>query len=235
MSQKEIEARFNVAVPELKAIIERRRNSWHVTSIMEWADVSSILLTRLYQKFHLYDPEQPLDRWANTVISNAINNLLRNNVFRTARPCISATPYGANCSYNLGGDLCGWTPSGKQCSQCSFFKAWEQKKQFKHAISVPLSIENHIDESHSLQNDFVDIDKAKEVIDEKIIVKLDREEAKIYRFLYIKGMSMEEVGKKLGYKKQKNSDIPGYLILRSAISKFKILAKEIIDEEGLVH
>ena len=230
----DLEKRFNKAVPQLQAIINKRRNSWQATSIMEWDDVSSILLTRIYQKFNLYDQTQPLDRWANTLISNAINNLLRDKIWKIARPCIAATSYGNPCAFCLPNDKCSWTKSGLQDDSCRYFKNWLKKKQVKHAIASPVSIENHLNESHGTYSDFIDIEGAKKVIDEKIISKLNREEVKIYKLVYIRHLELEEAGEKMGYKKQKNSPIPGYLVMKAALVKIRELARVIIEEEGLV-
>jgi len=229
----DIEKLFSSVVVDLQALIDKRKGSWKLTSIMEFDDVRSILLAHLWNNFSRYDRTKPLDRWANTVISNALKNLLRQNCYKNARPCIAATSYGNPCAYARGCDGCAWTKSGKQDSSCGFYKAWLDKKQAKFAVATPLSIENHIDESHSIQSDFVDIEGAKKVIDDKIIGKLNEEEAKVYHLLYIEHMDLKEVGKKMRYKKQKNSDVPGYLVLRTIQLRIKELARVIIEEQNL--
>lgn len=232
------EVLFKKHYEEIKQLVERRKSTWRLTTIA-WEDVSATLIERIWTKFHLYDPEQPLDRWVNTVITRGIRNLLRDNLYRVAKPCNAANAYGAPCAYNLGCGRCAWTEkngsgSGLQDSSCQFYANWEKKKQTKFAISTPLSIENHIDESHSIQSDFLDIDGAKAIIDKKIIPRLSEEEGKIYRMLFIENMDAQEVGKIMGYKKQTNSKVQGYLQIRAAVIKIKRIAKDIISEEDLI-
>lgn len=230
------ETRFNQLYPEIKRLVERRQSTWRLTTLA-WEDVSAIIIERIWAQFHLYDPEQPLDRWVNTVATNAIKNLLRQNLYKTAKPCDSANPYGARCSYNLGCGRCRWTEthgsgSGLQDASCQFYAKWLAKKQTKFAISTPLSIENHIDESHSIQSDFVDIDAKKKMIDEKIMQHLNREEAAIYKLLFIEHQDEEQVGLLMGYKKQANSNVRGYSQIRAIKIKIKEIARQIIIEEG---
>jgi RNA polymerase sigma factor (sigma-70 family) len=221
--------------------VERRRSKWRATSVLEFDDVKNILLARIYQQLHRYDEKRPLDRWTNTVISNGVRNLLRDNVYRDARPCISGkapgfgggSSYGQNCAYNLGDGQCGLTKSGLQDCSCKFFAEWHRKKQIKFAITAPLSIENHIDESHSHHLDFMDIDAKKKLIDVKIIPRLSKEEAKIYTLLFIQNMEEKEVGEKMGYIKHSNNPIPGYLQIRAAKIKIKQVARQILSEDGI--
>jgi len=232
------EALFKTNYKEIERLVERRKTTWRLTTIA-WEDVSATIIERIWANFDSYDSSKPLDRWVNKLITNTIHNLLRDNLYRVAKPCNAANAYGAPCSYNLGCGRCAWTEkngsgSGMQDASCQFYAKWEKKKQAKFAISTPLSIENHIDESHNIQSDFLDIDKAKVVIDEKIMEHLSKDEAKIYRLLFIEHKNPEEVGKIMGYKKQSNSDVHGYLQIRAATIKFKQIAKEIISEEGLI-
>lgn len=232
---------FSAHYDEFCVWIERRRAKWRAVSILEFEDVKSMLLTRIYTQLHRYDEKRPLDRWVNTLISHAIRNLLRDFVFKNLRPCVSGkapgystgSSYGQGCAYALGDGGCSWTKSGRQDCSCKFYAAWEKKKQPKFAISTPLSIENHIDESHSIQSDFMDIEAAKKLIDVKIMHRLSNEEAKIYKLLFIQHLDEETVGEKMGYKKQPNNPVPGYLRIRSAKLKIKEVAKQIISEEGI--
>ncbi len=224
---------FTTHYDEFKLLVNKRRAKWRATSIMEWADVESILLTRIYQQLHHYDESKPLDRWVNTLISNAIMSLLRDNIFKTARPCIAANSYGAQCTFNLGGDKCSWTKSGRQCGECKFFAAWEKKKQGKFAISTPLSIENHVDENYSRQDNFFDIEEGKKIVDENIKRRLTKEEYRIYVLLCIKYLDIDEAAKKMGFVKINDNDMRGYMIVRNASIKIKETIRAIISEKGL--
>lgn len=236
VEDKELEKRFNEAVPELQVLIEKRRHMWRATSVKEWEDVSSELLERIYRQFHRYDPNQPLDRWVNTVITNAIKNMIRDLIVKTSKPCVSATPYGANCSYNLGCGKCSWTKSGLQDSSCKFFAAWERKKKAKFSISTPLSIENHINESHSMPDELLSEERfetAKEIIDNNIQRRLTKEEYRIYILLYVKHLTLEEAAKKMGFKKTDDNDMKAYLRVRTASLKIKEVAGQLLSENGV--
>jgi len=234
----EQERRFNAAVPELRVLIAKRKSSWQLTSVMEWEDVMSILLERLYRQWTRYDPNRPLDKWANTVITHAIQNLLRKHLYKTARPCISGTSYGANCVYNTGGDGCSWTKthprgsgSGVQDCSCPLYKKWFLKKQFRHAVHNPAFIEDHVNEAYSVPGDIQDFEGAKKTIDDNIKRRLTKEEYRIYVYLYVKHLSRKEAAQKLGFKKD---DMKGYLKIRTAALKIEEVAKQIVDEFDLI-
>jgi len=224
---------FTEKYQEIEEIVNRRRGSWTLTSILEWQDVFSILITRVWKNFGAYDSSRPLDRWVNTVVSNELKNLGRQHLYKHARPCVNAMGYGESCAFNRGGNVCSKTPSRTQCAECPAYKAWQEKKESKFNVSTPLSLENHTDESKNRFCDSIDIPRAKEIIDAKIIAKLDKKEGRLYKYLFIKHYSPEKAGKKMGFKLQKNSKIPGYLIIRKFQIKVVDLAKQIIEAEGL--
>ena len=226
------DAVFKAFYAEIQILVAKRRSSWFL-STEPWEDVASKLTTRVWMKIHLYDQTKPFDRWCNTLLTHAIRNILRDNLYKHAKPCISAGPSGGSCVYNGGDDLCKWTKRGIQCSQCPIFAAWPKKKESKHNITATLSLENHTDEVHSRAHDSPDIDSAKKVIDEKIMDALSKEEAAIYRMLFILHWSMERVGKKLKYKKQGGSNVPGYQRLVKLKARFKEMAREVIEAENL--
>ncbi len=245
----DLEQRFKEASTELQQLINKRRSSWKLTSVMDFDDVSSIILAHIWNNFAQYDEAQPLDRWANTIITSQLKNLLRNHLYKDSRPCVAANSYGSPCTFNTGGNGCSWTKtkgsgSGVQDCSCQFYAKWEKKKRDRQAIASPISLDdtgtdgNPITSLHERlsgsPSEFLDYEGAKEVIDKKILPLLDKEEAKIYRLLIIEKLDMKVVGKRMGYKKQKNSKIPGYLILREAKMRFVKLAKTIIDKENLV-
>lgn len=246
----ELEQRFKEASIELQALIDRRRNSWKLTSVMAFEDVSQEILAYMWKSFGQYDPSQPLDRWANTVITTQFKNLLRNHLYRDAKPCVAASSYGSPCVYNTGGSGCRWTKenpkgsgSGIQDCSCWAYAKWLKKKRDKQAIMSPTSLDDTGTDSNPMtslherlpsnSNELLDYETPKKVIDKEIMQHLNKEEAKIYRLLIVQGLEEEIVGKKMGYKKQKNSKIPGYLILREAKIRFVKLAKQIIDEKDL--
>lgn len=246
----DLEKRFKEASVEIQELINKRRNSWKLTSVMDFSDVSQEILAYIWKSFPQYDPSQPLDRWANTVITTQLKNLLRNHLYRDSKPCVAASSYGSPCVYNTGGTGCRWTKenpkgsgSGIQDYSCWAYAKWLSKKRDKQAIMSPTSLDDTGTDSNPMtslhdrlpanSNEFLDYEGPKKVIDEKIMPHLNKEEAKIYRLLIIEGLDEVVVGRRMGYKKQKNSKIPGYLQIREAKMLFVKLAKRIIDEEDL--
>lgn len=218
---------FEERLPVITKEIAKRKARYVLTTL-PWEDVVQILLIRLFTKYHLYDPKKSeFTHWCNTVITNAIKNVLRNNLTKWSRPCI------LGCTYNLGEEFCGYTKSGKQCEECPLYAEWKRKKYNHFAIQQAFTLEAHIQEVDNIQNDFLDIEDRKKIIDKKIQAKLNAHEYKIYEMLYIKNMTEKEVGTLLNYKVLENSDIPGYQIISKAKKKFVAAAKQVIEEENL--
>lgn len=222
---------FNEFLPRIRIIVNKRRGSWTL-STLAWEDVESILITRIYQKLPLYNKSQPFDNWANRLISRALSNLLRDNIFKHSRPCIAANPSGGACAFNEGGDRCGFTSNGKQCSLCPLYEKWQRKKESAHNINASLPLDHHDMEVQNIQEDFIDIERAKKIIDTKILSQLDVHDAEIYKLLFIQHLSMEEVSKKMGYRVQNNSKVGQ--VLRKLVTRFKLMAKEAIDSEDII-
>lgn len=222
----DLDTRFKALYPEIKVIVMRRRASWTL-SIMAWEDVESILITRIYRQLHLYDPAKPFENWANRLISNQISNILRNNLYKHARPCVAANPAGGDCACNLGGDRCSFTPSGKQCEECPLFARWRRKKESALNISMSLPLDTHIQEVQNAQSDFLDIEGIKPQIDTYVMRHLNKHDAKVYRLLYIDNKSVEEVAKRMKYKTPKSGRTSQ--VIRKLVARFKDLARDAIE------
>mgnify|MGYP001560078143 CR=1 FL=1 len=90
---------FEQCVPEIKRIVWSRKGGWTHVSLMEWQDVASLSVTRIWKQWHLYDPKRPLENWANTVISNVFKNLKRDLRGRYDRPCVGGgKANGSSCA-----------------------------------------------------------------------------------------------------------------------------------------
>lgn len=224
------EEQFKQLYPEIKLIVARRRPSWTL-STLPWEDVESILITRIYQQLPLYDTTKPLQNWANRLISNQISNLLRNNCYKHARPCITANPAGGECSFNIGGDRCGFTKSGKQCAECPLYAKWQRKKESAYNLNASLPLDTHTQQLQSPTGQFFDIEAFKPQIDEYIMQKVNKHDAQIYEMLFVKNMTVEEVAKRMKYKTPKSGRVNQ--VLRKLIARFKELAREGIRHHGL--
>lgn len=236
MINTEIEKKlpFEDRIDFVRVQIAKRRNKWTL-STLDWDDVEQIILTRAWKKYHTFDPNKgKFEHWLNRLISYAIKNLLRDNLYKYARPCISSGPSGGACVKNTGGNGCSWTLSQTQCAECPLFARWQKKKQGQFYIKEALSIESHVQEMSNMIHEHIDIESAKQVIDREMPNKLNEFEWKVYKMLHIDNMEEEDVGKKLKYKKSQNSKTPGYQMIRTLKKKFVLVSREIISEFGLV-
>lgn len=211
--------------------IEKRRKKWTLVST-SFDDISQIILSRVYLKYHLYDHKRTegFSHWVNRLISRVINNELRNRHFAHSRPCIQGR---GGCVFNTGNDTCSQTPSGIQCGQCLAYKLWENKKKSHNAIEQTLPLENHIREVDSRPSEGnVDFEDAKLVIEREMKTKLNRHEWKLYKLLYIQNKDEREVGKIMKYKPSKRM-YPGYLTILKFKKKVVCIAREIVRDEDL--
>ncbi len=232
---------FEESYEEVKKIVNRRRGSWTYLSIIEWQEVESLLIIRVWEKWHLYDPEKApkLEHWINTLVTNAIKNLKRDQVLRTSRPCIGGgASNGVPCVFNMGGDSCRYTKSRTQCAECPTYARWQKEKEAQHNLRSKVALENHAQEVSNIQSDFTDINAIKEQIDELMLKELNRWEKKVYKLLFIKNMTPAEVSEKLieGSKTRKRplgpTEQTSYQHVLILQREFKEMMKSILVREG---
>lgn len=217
---------FEDRIDEIKKAINKRKANWRVTAL-DFEDVEQIVITRIFVQYHTFDPKKgEFSHWLSRVISNSIRNILRDNLMKWSRPCISG------CAFNTGGESCSKTPSGRQCEECIIFKNWKQRKESHFNVKQTLPLENHLLEVNEKPSNFVDIDASKQIIDVKLKDKLNEHEYEIYRLLYIENKNEEQVGKLLGYKAGKSMS-PGYQVLHKIKRKIILMSKQIIEDEDL--
>ena len=177
----------------IQKAIERKRNSWTLTSInwMDFDDVKSIILIHIHKKWHLYDQNKKLLPWLSSVISHQMTNLIRNVFSNYSRPCLKCAAYNGdeNCKIY---DKC--------TNVCPLLAYWEKSKKFCYDIKLPLSSEHHQNEVSELPHSNFDLESTAENLHVKMKTLLNQNEWKIYKFLFIDGLSEEETAEKLGYK-----------------------------------
>ncbi len=191
---------FEESYPEINKIVQSRKSAWTYTSVSEWADLSQILLMRVFEKWSQFDPAKgPLENWVNRLVTNAILNAKRDiGGSRWMRPCCGGgKSNGKSCIYNTGGDSCTYTKSGKQCAECPLFAEWAKTRQHQFNIKSTVALENHAQEVSNLQGDFSDIEGVKEMLDKKMKGELTAWEYHVYRCIYVKHMTPAETGKEL--------------------------------------
>lgn len=201
--------------------IKKRRTRWTLISI-DFDDIIQMVMLRIIKKYHKYSKEKSeFSHWSNRVISNCIRNILRDNYTKYSRPCI------LGCCHSLGGTSCAWTQSGTQCAECPLYRKWQQNKQDNFNVNQALSLENHIQEVHSIQVDSVPIDESKKIIDVQMKNKLNNFEYDIYKSIFIDEKDEKEVVAAL---KAKGCEVQ----IRKLKEKFVNVAREIILQEDLV-
>lgn len=183
--------------------IKKRKGKWHLTAVqwLDYDDISQILRVHIYKKFHLWDQSRSIEPWLNVIISNQISNLLRNNYGNYSRPCLQ-------CSANEGADLC--SIYGTQCNACPLFHKWSKTKKRAYDSKLPLPLENHLQEVHDKPNVNVNIQRGIENLDKYMKKTLKPIEYKVFKYLYIKGGSEENLAKVLKFKTTEKGRAAGY-------------------------
>lgn len=230
-------ATFDDKYAELVNWINRRRPKWTLSRV-PFEDARQIILIYFARHWD-YDPAKgEFSHWANSVITSQIKNIWRDHLTKWSRPCI------LGCTDRIGEEACRVTPSGKQCSECPLYAEWARKKGQQFNINQTLSIDAPTNgaQAYNVQSDFVDVEARKRQIDEFMKVrvtkgKLTKSDHKIYRLLYVKGLSERETAKQMGFSKslkgKKERMFNGYGAILASKHRLKEAVKEIIEEEGL--
>lgn len=195
--------KFEDCLNQISIEINKRRSKWNLTALawMDFDDVAQIIRAHIYAKWHLYNQARPLGPWLNAVISSQIKNIVRNEYGNYSRPCL-------RCDAAEGEDLCRIYT--KQCVNCPLFAAWEKTKKRAHDIKLPVSLEFHTQEVHSMMQDNFDIDASAKNLHARMQQILKPIEWRIYRMLYIRHMTDEDVADAMGYTTSEKNRSPGY-------------------------
>lgn len=217
---------FEESIGDIDREIAKRRNKWNLTVLawMDFQDVSQILRIHIYKKWHLYDPKKPLGPWINRIISNQIKNLIRNNYGNYARPCL-------RCAAAEGGDLCSIYT--KQCGDCPLYSNWEKSKKRAHDAKLPVSLEDHHQEVHSMPSDTVDIEKIAKKLHKKMKSILKPVEWSVYKYLYIEQKSEEETAKLMGYRTSEKGRQPGYKQIKNIKKSIIVKVKKTLSRDEI--
>jgi RNA polymerase sigma factor (sigma-70 family) len=216
--------KFEDRIEEINLEITKRKNKWNLTALawMDFDDVSQILRIHIHKKWHLYNPDKPLAPWINRIITNQIKNLIRNNYGNFTRPCL-------RCAAAEGNDLC--TIYEKQCNACPLYAQWEKTKKRAHDAKLPLALENHTREIHSIPSDNCDIEEAAKKLHKKMKAELKPNEWLVYKYLYIEFLEEEEVAKKMGYKTSEKNRQPGYKQIKNIKKSIIIKVKSLLQQD----
>jgi len=209
----------------------KRKGKWRLTAIawMDFDDVCQKIRLHIFNKWAQWDNSRPLRPWLNTIITNQITNLIRNNYSSFSKPCLQ-------CKYNQGGNLCALYDV--QNSECSTYAKWEVGKKSAFDIRLPVSIhESYFNSSDGTllsafdikdEEPYVDYDHKIKIFHERIKDKLTMVEWKVYSYLYIDNKNETETAKLMGYKTSEKNRSPGYKQIKKIKNRIYKLAKQII-------
>lgn len=231
---------FEASYPEIQRIVQSRRGAWKHLSLMTWEEVKAAVVSRIWMQWRYYNPDRgPLENWCNTVISNALKNLVRDLRGRWERPCLGGgKANGSSCVHNLGGTTCEVTPSRTQCSECPLYADWAKTRQHQFNIKSTVALNNHAQEVSSVQGDFCDVEEVEETMHRQMRANLTRWEHRIYVMLYVEHLSPAETGVRLEalvktWKRAPRADEEyGYQFILGKQRWFRELMKDALAREG---
>ena len=209
----------------------KRKGKWRLTAIawMDFDDVSQKIRLHIFNKWNQWDNSRPLRPWLNTIITNQITNLIRNNYSSFSKPCLQ-------CKFNQGGNSCALYDV--QNYECEAYAKWEVGKKTAHDIRLPISIndntfkdQNNFDLSPldiKDENSYIDYDYKVENFHKKIKEKLTVAECKVYTCLYIENKNEIDTARLMGYKTSEKNRSPGYKQIKKIKNKIYKVAKQII-------
>ena len=216
---------FEECIPIIDSLLSKNKHKWQlkIVTSMDWEDVAQIIRVHIFRKWHLYDSNQKLEPWINTIINNQTRNLIRNVYSSCSRPCLK-------CVYNNGGDNCDWTLNGKQDSGCPLFKKWENGKKYAHNVKLPVSSENHLNEIMEMPSFHIDSEKYILIFHDEMKKRLKLSLWLVYEALYIKNISEEQVAINMGFVSHEKNRKPGYARIQQIKRNIIKIAREVKDK-----
>lgn len=213
--------------------IEKRKGRWRLSlAFYSWEDCKQDIKKRILIKIASYDENKSqFSHWANTVITNAIWNILRDKYDSFKRPCLI-------CPHNGGGNVC--TLFGKQSNLCKDFDKWDKGKRYKmeikiNASSLDSTIQNEEHDNirkqiEDKQSTFLDFEKVIPEFNTLMHTKLNKIEWKVYTFLYIDNLSELETAREMGYSTKEKNKSPGYKQLQKLKIRIYEKAKKVVEQ-----
>ena len=120
------------------------------------------------------------------------------------------------------------------CSHCKQFKPeWEKTKKRAHDAKLPLALENHIKEIHSIPSDDYNIERAAKKLHTRMKTELKPNEWLVYKYLYIDFLDEDVVAKKMGYKTSEKNRQPGYKQIKNIKKSIIIKVKNLLQQDKI--
>lgn len=229
MTKKDKQKRFEDYIDVIEEAIRKQRSRWRLDCItwFDFEDVEQVIKLHIYNKWHMWDQERPLEPWINIIVTNQIRNLVRNHYGNYIKPC-------ANCVHNMGGDSCSFTPSNTQSSECDKYKKWEKTKKVAFDLKVAVTSENHMHEISYTPDKRLCFDTAVEKLNKHMKDCLSEIHYKAYHMLFFEEASEEDVASFMGYKTNEKKRKAGYRQVKNLKKTFMQKASEIIKKEDII-
>lgn len=211
---------------EIERVIGLNVGKWKLQGAipsMDRDDVAQMIRQHIIIKIHLFDENRDIGRWLSTVVCNFLKNLVRNNYYKLAKPCVSE-----KCSAYLGGEDCKiYTHT---CSECPLYAKWEKDKKQQSDVKLPVSLENDNRMTKLSEIPFDDssiLDKIEE-LKFKLKSKLTPNEFYIFNAMYLENKTDADILKGLKF----SSKAEGNRQIRALkLSIYEIVKKTILEED----
>jgi len=228
--------KFEEMYEKIDAVIKKRKSKWRLKAItwFDFEDIEQIIKLHIYKKWHLWDQSRPIEPWINTIATNQIRNIIRNNYTSFAKPCLSC-PFNTSKGIEISFDnACGFTPSQVQCNECRLYAKWEKLKKPAYDIKMTLSLENH-------KNYHLSFESGKDYNYSEIANKLHLEMQKvltdkqffIYKMFFIDCISDEDAATILRFKTTESGRKAGYKQIKNLKKMLFNKAQKILKEKDL--
>lgn len=232
---------FEKMLPIIDKKIEEKRRKWKLDTIswIDFEDAKQIIVVHIFKKWDLWNQDLPFEPWVSVIISNQLKNIIRNVHTNYERPCIT-------CPFNEGKaigqyekDLCSYTLSGKQCSECPLFARWEKTKKYAYNVKKPLHIEG-TNEEDALEIPApsyydCDIEDLEKKVHKAMKERLSERDYFKYELICIKRLSDEDIARILNFQCNEKVKRPaGYKQIKNLRKKFQEQVKNLLQKTDII-
>lgn len=221
--------KFEDYIDVIETAIRKQRSRWRLDCIswFDFEDVEQVIKLHIYNKWHMWDQERPLEPWINIIVTNQIRNLVRNHYGNYIKPC-------ATCEFNMGDDACSYTFSKTQDRSCSKFANWEKTKKAAFDLKIAVPSENHMYEMGDDPDTNMNFDSCVGKLNYYMREELTDTHYKAYHMLFFEESSEEDVAKFMGYKTNEKKRKAGYRQVKNLKKMFIEKAGQILKEHDII-
>jgi len=226
---EETSKKFEDHIDIIETAIRKQRSRWRLDCIawFDFEDVEQVIKLHIYNKWHMWDQERPLEPWINIIVTNQIRNLVRNHYGNYIKPC-------ATCEFNMGDEACSFTTSKVQDGECPKYRNWEKTKKAAFDLKIAVPSENHLYEMGNSPDTNLNFNTCIKKLNIYMEDVLTKTHYKAYCMLFFEEASEEDVAKFMGYKTNEKKRKAGYRQVKNLKKMFIEKATEIIKENDII-